>query len=261
METYKKRTLITLSLFAIAMGLLESAVVIYLRDILYPEGFAFPLNPIRPDLVWTEIFRELATLVMLIGVGILAGRNSSERFAWFLYAFAVWDIFYYVFLWILIGWPESLLTWDVLFLLPVTCTGPVITPLIVSATMILLALLILFSCTAAGVSRTVGNSSGTELRPAPPGNIPLLSWILLAAGSVTLITAFTWDYSGFILEKMSFRDIWTLPGSQVHALVHQYIPRKFNWLLFIAGEAVILAGIYVFWRKRVYPGNRSGAGR
>jgi len=98
-----KKNLAILSLFAIAMGLLESAVVIYLRDILYPGGFDFPLNPVRPDLVWTEMLRELSTLVMLLAVGILAGRNTAERFGWFLYSFAVWDIFYYVFLWVLVG--------------------------------------------------------------------------------------------------------------------------------------------------------------
>jgi hypothetical protein len=210
------------------MGLLESAVVIYLRDILYPGGFEFPLNPVRPDLVWTEILRELATLVMLLTIGILAGKTATEKFAWFLYTFAIWDIFYYVFLWALIGWPESFMTWDVLFLLPVTWTGPVISPLIIASTMILLALLI------------VRKESG---------RIPKLSWILLISGSLILITAFTWDYSGFVLEKMSFRDIWTLPGSQVHAMVHEYIPRKFNWLLFSLGELVILSGIYVYWKN------------
>ena len=222
-----------MTIFAIAMGLLESAVVIYLREILYPEGFEFPLNPIRPDLVWTEILRESATLVMLLGVGIMTGKRLADRFAWFLYAFAVWDIFYYVFLRVLIGWPESLLTWDVLFLLPVTWTGPVLSPLIVSATMIVLALLIV--------------SSGNKGPEAKFTIIPGLSWILLSGGSLILITAFTWDYSGFILERLSFKDMWTLPGSQVHMMVHQYIPRKFNWLLFGLGEAVILSGIYFFW--------------
>jgi hypothetical protein len=219
---------VIISIFAIAMGLLESAVVIYLRDILYPGGFEFPLNPVRPDLVWTEILRELATLIMLLTIGILAGKTTPEKFAWFLYAFAIWDIFYYVFLWALIGWPESFMTWDVLFLLPVTWTGPVISPLIIASTMILLALLI------------VRKESG---------RIPKLSWVLLISGSLILITAFTWDYSGFVLENMSFRDIWTLPGSQVHAMVHEYIPRKFNWLLFSLGELVILSGIYVYWKN------------
>ena len=70
-----------------------------------------------------------------------------------------------------------------------------------------------------------------------------------------MIIAFTWDYSGFVLDKMSFMDIWTLPQSQVHALAHEYIPRKFNWLLFSLGELVILSGIFVYWkRSRALPG-------
>ncbi len=234
MEPHTRKILLILSLFAVAMGLLESAVVIYLRDILYPGGFEFPLSPVRPDLVWTEILRELATLVMLLTVGVLAGRSLAERFAWFLYAFAVWDIFYYVFLQLLIGWPGSLLTWDVLFLLPLTWTGPVITPLIVSATMILFSLMIV---------------TGTSGHPAPSIRITRLSWILLVIGSLVLVAAFTWDYSGFVLERLSFRDIWTLPGSRIYDLVHQYVPRRFNWWLFSLGEAVILSGIYVFRRR------------
>ena len=127
------------------------------------------------------------------------------------------------------------MTWDVLFLLPVTWTGPVISPLIVSSTMILFAMLIVWKKTESG------------RLPSTEKQIPGLSWILLIGGSLVLIIAFTWDYSGFALEKMSFRDIWTLPKSQVHAMVHQYIPQRFNWLLFILGELVILSGISIFW--------------
>jgi len=246
MHSSLNRTLLVVSLFAIAMGMLESAVVIYLRDILYPEGFDFPLNPVRPDLVWTEILREVATLVMILGVGILTGRNLAERFAWFLYAFAVWDIFYYVFLRLLAGWPESLMTWDVLFLLPVTWTGPVITPLIVASTMILFALMILWR--SPGTGRITGRGTEKCIR------ITRLSWILLICGSLVLITAFTWDYSGFVLERMGFRDLWTLPKSQVHALVHEYIPGSFNWWLFSIGEVIVLSGIWVFWKGSRSPG-------
>ncbi len=96
-------------------------------------------------LALTEIFREAATLIMLVGIGIIAGRNSSERFAWFLYSFAVWDIFYYIFLKLLLNWPESFMTWDILFLIPATWVGPVIAPVIVSITMIAFALIILYS--------------------------------------------------------------------------------------------------------------------
>jgi hypothetical protein len=228
--------LLIVTLFSIAMGMLESAVVIYLREILYPEGFGFPLKPVQADLIGTELLREGATLIMLLGIGFLAGRNASERFAWFLYSFGIWDIFYYVFLWLLIGWPESLMTYDVLFLLPTTWIGPVITPVIISFTMILFALLIL-----------VRNRQQEGIK------IPGISWGLLITGSVILILGFTWDYSAFILESMSIRDIWTLPGEEVLAVATQYIPRQFNWLLYGLGEGLILAGIGVFYlrfRKR-----------
>jgi len=162
----------------------------------------------------------------------LAGRNASERFAWFLYSFAIWDIFYYVFLWLLIGWPESMMTYDVLFLLPSTWIGPVITPVIVSTTMIGFALLIL-----------VLNRRREGIK------IPGVSWLALITGSVVLILGFIWDYSSFIMESMTIRDIWTLPKEQVLELATQYIPRKFNWFLFILGELVILSGILGFYLR------------
>ena len=224
--------LLVVSIFSIAMGLLESAVVIYIREILYPEGFGFPLSPVQADLMLTELLREGATIIMLLGIGFLAGRNSSERFAWFLYSFAIWDIFYYVFLWLLIGWPPSLMTYDVLFLLPSTWIGPVITPLIVSLTMIAFALLIL-----------VVNRREEDIK------IPGISWLLLITGSVILILGFIWDYSAFIMESMTIRDIWTLPKEQVLKLATQYIPRKFNWFLYILGELVILSGILFFYLR------------
>jgi len=46
-----------ITLFSIAMGLLETVVVIYLREIYYPDGFAFPLRPIAPNLIVAEFPR------------------------------------------------------------------------------------------------------------------------------------------------------------------------------------------------------------
>ena len=227
-----RRVLIIISLFSISMGFLESAVVVYMRDILYPGGFDFPLAPIDSHLALTEILREAATIIMLFTVGILAGRNTSERFAWFLYSFAVWDIFYYVFLKLLIGWPASLLSWDILFLIPVTWVGPVIAPVIVALTMILFALIILH----------YSYSSRTSY-------ISNLQWILLVSGSIVLIISFTWDYSGFILENHSFSEIWTLPKGSLYELATSYVPRKFNWWMFCLGEGIILAGIILFYRQ------------
>jgi hypothetical protein len=68
-----KTIIIWVSLFSIAMGMLESAVVVYLRELYYPEGFAFPLKMMSSTLILTEILREAATLIMLIAIGVLAG--------------------------------------------------------------------------------------------------------------------------------------------------------------------------------------------
>jgi len=208
------------------MGYIESAVVIYMREILYPEGFQFPLAPIETQLAITEIIREIATLIVLLCIGMITGRTFTEKFAWFLYSFAIWDIFYYVFLKILIGWPESLMTWDILFLVPVTWVGPVITPLIVSVTMILSAMILVFY-----------NEKNEMVK------INRIEWALFITGSLILILSWTWDYSGYILEHFTFREIWTVPSEDLYRIAGQYIPRKFNWGLFWIGEVIIATGI------------------
>jgi len=221
------------SLFAIAMGFLECAVVIYLRDILYPGGFAFPLASISQKLAVTELFREAATLLMLLGAGILAGRTATERFAWFLYAFALWDIFYYVFLWLLLGWPASLLTWDVLFLIPVTWTGPVLSPVLASGMMIVLG-----SCIICATGRN------------PQTVLSATEWILLITGATVVFISFIWDYSVFILHHYSLQEIWAIPNKQaLFNLAIKYIPDRFPWLIFGSGMLVIASGTSLFARR------------
>lgn len=226
------KALFWVTFFSIAMGYLESSVVVYLRAILYPHGFAFPLVTMNEQLAMTEVFREAATLIMLLGIGIIAGRNTGERFAWFLYAFAIWDIFYYVFLKVILDWPESLFTWDILFLIPVTWVGPVIAPVIVSLTMIAFALILLFA----------GQKNASV-------KIHYVEWTLLILGSLVLIVAFTWDYSRFMLQHYSFSRIWSLPKSSLYEMATRYVPVSFNWWIFAAGELIIIWGIYRFRRK------------
>jgi hypothetical protein len=133
--TSRKRFL-WLVIFAVAMAYVESAVVVYLREIYYPQGFSFPIVIIPDKMAAIEIGREAATLVMLAGVSLLAGADRWERFLCFCVAFGAWDIFYYVWLRLLLGWPPSLLTWDILFLIPLPWIGPVLAPVIISAAMI-----------------------------------------------------------------------------------------------------------------------------
>jgi len=130
--------------FSISMALVEAGIVIYLRALYYPEGFSFPLKIITTRHLIFELARETATILMLISVSALIGKSFWEKFAYFLILFGFWDIFYYIWLKIAIGWPLSLLDWDILFLIPLPWIGPVIAPVTIAIMMILAGLFILF---------------------------------------------------------------------------------------------------------------------
>ena len=126
---------LTVLLYAVAMAYVESAVVVYLQraQSIDPDHL-FPLQSpqMLGNLAAIELGREAATLVMLATVGVLAGRRRLDRLAWCAVGFGIWDIAYYGWLWVFIGWPHSLATWDVLFLIPVPWAGPVWAPITVS---------------------------------------------------------------------------------------------------------------------------------
>lgn len=129
--------LVQAALFGIAFGFVETAVVIYLRaatgllpgyegtlaDVaalsapLYQQ--AQMLAALPKSLMTVEIMKEGATMIMLLMIALLTAKAKAERWAIFLYTFAFWDIFYYVWLYATVRWPSSLLTGDVLFLIPV----------------------------------------------------------------------------------------------------------------------------------------------
>jgi hypothetical protein len=81
--------------FAIGMAWVEAASVYYLRvmvDRLDPYQ-ANPL-PIGGELEQVELVREVATLVMLLTIGTLAGRTARTRLGYTAIAFGVWDVSY-----------------------------------------------------------------------------------------------------------------------------------------------------------------------
>ncbi len=142
-----------MALFAVAMGYLEAAVVVYLRGLYYPQGFVFPLRLMERSILLTELGREAATLVMLLTLAHLTGRRWNDRLAYFMVSFAVWDIFYYIWLKMLLDWPESWLTPDILFLIPLPWVGPVLSPVLVSFAMLAGAGLVLRRLEHGGVFR------------------------------------------------------------------------------------------------------------
>jgi hypothetical protein len=194
------------------MAYVESAVVVYLRALYYPHGFAFPLAPLPPDMVAIEIGREVATLVMLLSVAVLAGRERWERLLAFCVSFGVWDLFYYVWLWLLLGWPPSLLTWDVLFLIPVPWTGPVLAPMVVSVLLVVGGLL-LWRKGARG----------------EPVRFPIPLRILALAGALLVLGSFVLDFR-LVLRQME--------------------PPPFRWGLFGTGVSLSVVALVLAVRKQ-----------
>jgi hypothetical protein len=140
--------LLVTAAFAVAFGFIEAAVVVYLRatlgllpgyggtlaDVARLSSYHQPPTAIELPraLLVVEVSREAATVVVLLSIGLLAAHKSRERWAAFLWAFAIWDLCYYGSLWATIRWPYSLLTDDVLFLIPVPWLSQVWWPILVS---------------------------------------------------------------------------------------------------------------------------------
>ncbi len=129
------------TLFALAFGHVEAAVVAYLRLALVGTLDAAALAEVsdlfaRPFPWGIEVGREAATILMLAGVALAAGLAHGARAARFLWPFALWGAQYYLSLRLLTGWPPRLDTVDVYFLIPVPWVGPVWLPLVIDAALV-----------------------------------------------------------------------------------------------------------------------------
>ena len=178
---FRRRALAVVA-FAAAMGYLEAACVVYLQRAigmtpaqLFPVRDASTLN----GLAGAELAREVATLVMLWGIGWLAGSTGLQRFAWTAVAFGVWDIVYYMGLVALIGWPTSLGAWDLLFMIPAPWAGPVWAPLLVSVALI-------------GFGLAYARRDDLQLRS--------IEWAALVLGGAIVVLAFCWNAT-LVLDK------------------------------------------------------------
>jgi hypothetical protein len=216
-----KRTVIALLLFGTAFGYLEAAVVSYLRLLheparrqFYPGRSPSDLFPLltleqlratgheQQQTLVIELGREAATIIMLAAVALAVAGTAGEWLAALVVAFGTWDITFYVFLKVLLGWPASLFTWDILFLIPVPWVGPVLAPVLVSTVMI-----------ATGI--------GYLHRAARAQPIPLAArhWIGIIAGGVVIVIAFAEDYRNVMAGGM---------------------PNRFDWILFSLGMMISL---------------------
>jgi hypothetical protein len=203
----------TVTIFAMAMAWVEAAVVFYLRTMVNRiEPYQTNPLPLMGGLGEAELVREAATLIMLLAVGILAGQTWRERLGYSAIAFGIWDIFYYVFLRVLCGFPHSLLDWDILFLIPLPWWGPVLAPVCIAALMILWGSLIVgWDSQRFSLAR--------EWKP----------WSLNLVGMVLALYLFMADAAHVAGQ-----------GSDV---VRRVLPASFNWPLFVCALALMAAPV------------------
>ncbi|MDP9169217.1 MAG: hypothetical protein M3N54_01255 [Acidobacteriota bacterium] len=212
------RQLAILLLFGTAFGYLESAVVSYLRILheparrhYYPDRppeELFPLltlqqvraAPEQRKTLFVEIGREAATMLMLAAIAWAVAGNARQWLAAFAIAFGIWDIVFYACLKLILGWPASLFTWDILFLIPVPWVGPVIAPVLVSVAMI-----------TAGTWSLWREAAGRPLR------LRMLNVAGVISGALVIILAFTLDYRNIMAGGM---------------------PRPFHWGVFGLGLGI-----------------------
>jgi hypothetical protein len=199
--------------FGAAFGYIEAAVVVYLRDIYYPQGFHFPIKHLVDKNLYVEVLREFSTLVIMASISTVLSRKFWEGFGYFIMIFGIWDIFYYVWLKAAIDWPASFFTPDILFLVPLPWIGPVLAPVIISIVMILI-----------GIDITRLFSKGYIVKPG------LIHWILVLVGSASLLYSFMNDTdAGF----------------------HEKYPQPYNWLLFVIGLILFITAYIHLHRKTV----------
>ena len=212
-----QRILILLGIYAVAMALLEAAVVVYMRRLYYPENplQLFPLRFLSDYDPFLELSREVATIVMIVAVALLAERKSMTRsFAAFVFVFGVWDLCYYVWLKVLVDWPQSWLEWDVLFLIPCVWLGPWICPA---------AIAMLFVVWGA--------------------------WTLLSERDIVFsITSLTVFATGACLGLTTFMQPAIANGTET---LSSYLPVGFWWRLFFMGYLLMAAGFALtVWSSR-----------
>jgi hypothetical protein len=213
-----------LVLFGVSFGYVEAAVVVYLRTIYdplrrqinpgRPAGDLLPLittdqlrdaAPATSKLLGVEVVREAATLIMLASVAWVAAGGWSLWLPSFAIAFGTWDLFFYVFLRLLIHWPSSLMTWDILFLIPVPWVAPVLAPSIVSMTIIGAGLLSL----------------------ARPVRLRASHWGAMTLGGALILLSFMWDDRNLMAGGLPRLFAWWLFGAGelagVAAFLHAFL--------------------------------------
>jgi hypothetical protein len=201
-----------LTAYALAMAHVEAALVIYLRRLHHAGDplTVFPLATLTRADLGIELSRELATLVMIASVAFLYAKRGPRVFGAFLYVFGLWDIAYYAWLKLMLGWPTSWLEWDVLFLVPWPWLAPWLAPVLAAAVFVISGARTLLSPPAA---------------PAPSRG----------------------EYAAFAIGAAIVTGAFLVPGfpfGESAEPTEIARPEAFGWRLFALGYAIMTAGLF-----------------
>ena len=212
-------TVVCLALFAVAMAHVEAALVVHLRTIYYsgdPTAI-FPLELMSHRDLAIELAREAATVVMIACVAALAARGALRRFAAFVLVFGLWDIFYYVWLRVMLDWPRTWLEWDVLFLIPWPWLGPWVCPALIAALFTVWGVWILLATSNEGDAR------------------------FTRAGLATFLAGTALGLASFLMPALPL-----LPGGE--EAFRGYVPGEFGWAVYGVGLVLMASGLWhVAW--------------
>jgi len=214
--------IVAAAILAVALAYTEASLVVYLRALIapvrarhFPDSANEPLPLLSPPqlteagesfprLLVVEVTREITPVAALLAMAWGLARRRRQIVAFFLLGFGVWDIFYYVFLKILLDWPASLGTWDILYLIPTAWVAPVWAPLVVSVTLVLAGLAILRQGDRPYTSRG-----------------RLIAWPAVGVGTGLVLLSF------FLRTREAFHRV----------------PRRFDWPVFLIGWLLAGAGL------------------
>ncbi len=197
-----------LTVLAIAFAFVEASVVVYLRGWWGIEDLIADVPPLDRRIAVVELGREVATLALLCGAGWAVGKTWPSRWGFAFFAFGLWDIFYYVWLKVLLDWPSSLLAPDILFLVPLPWWGPVLSP-------VLIAIL----CIVGGTLAVVAEEGGKRVSPTK------IQWFSTMIGIALALYAFMADA------------IALLPATAEQ--LNEMRPSEFAWPIYLVGLAAM----------------------
>lgn len=182
-------------------------MVVYIRRIYGISDLIIDIPPFDPILAPIEVGRELATLIMLLAVGWAVGKSLQSRLGFAFIIFGVWDIFYYIWLRLFIGWPNSLFSPDILFLIPLPWWGPVIAPMLIACLMV-----------TGGILAVISGDKGRKIK------FSVFDWTTLISGVLIMLYSF-------------MEDALSIMPADVETLA-QLRSTSFNWPIYILGLVI-----------------------